>query len=159
LTTENDAVFDKDCHQDQVPRDRPRRGAATLVTMRDGAHDLNLAVHRSAQRRHANVCSQQGLTPIVPTKSRTRTAPRRLSPRQGPEARRIERILDTPEGQALYRRRQQIVEPVFAHTKILRRIDRFQRRGLAACAAEWKLIAATHNLLKLWRLAPAAITA
>jgi transposase len=102
---------------------------------------------------------QHGLTPIVPTKSRTRTAPRRLSARQGPEARRIERILDTPEGQALYRRRQQIVEPVFAHTKILRGIDRFQRRGLAACAAEWKLIAATHNLLKLWRLAPTAIAA
>ena len=25
------------------------------------------------------------------------------------------------------------------------------RLGLAACQAEWKLIAATHNLLKLWR--------
>jgi len=48
---------------------------------------------------------------------------------------------------------------VFAHTKFLRRIDRFQRRGLAACAAEWKLIATTRNLLKLWRMAPAAITA
>jgi len=101
---------------------------------------------------------QQGLTPIVPTRSTARTTPRRLSPRQGPEARRVEAILESPEGQALYRRRQQIVEPVFAHTKVLRRIDRFQRRGLAACAAEWKLIAATHNLLKLWRLAPAAIT-
>lgn len=101
---------------------------------------------------------QQGLTPIVPTKSSTRTAPRTLSPRRGPEAQRIEHVLNTPEGQALYRRRQQIVEPVFAHTKILRGIGRFQRRGLAACTAEWKLIAATHNLLKLWRLAPAAIT-
>ena len=60
-------------------------------------------------------------------------------------------MLSTPEGQALYRRRQQIVEPVFANTKFIRRIDRFQRRGLAACQAEWKLIAATHNLLKLWR--------
>jgi hypothetical protein len=30
-------------------------------------------------------------------------------------------------------------------------MSRFQRRGLAACRAEWKLIAATHNLLKLWR--------
>jgi transposase len=99
-----------------------------------------------------------GLEPIVPTKAGTRTKPRTLSPRQGPEARRIEQILDTPEGRALYRRRQQIVEPVFAHTKVLRRIDRFQRRGLAACSAEWKLIAATHNLLKLWRLAPSAIT-
>jgi hypothetical protein len=47
---------------------------------------------------------------------------------------------------------------VFAETKVLRRIDRFQRRGVAACRAEWQLIAATHNLPKLWRLAPAAIT-
>ena len=30
-------------------------------------------------------------------------------------------------------------------------MGRFQRRGLRACQAEWKLIAATHNLLKLWR--------
>jgi Transposase DDE domain len=44
-----------------------------------------------------------------------------------------------------------MVEPVFANIKYLRRIDRFQRRGLGACRAEWKLIAATHNLLKLWR--------
>ena len=30
-------------------------------------------------------------------------------------------------------------------------VTRFLRRGLAACQAEWQLIAATHNLLKLWR--------
>ena len=99
----------------------------------------------------------RGIDVLVPTKSAKRTAPRTLAPRQGDEAKRIERILDTDEGRALYRRRQQIVEPVFAHTKYLRRIDRFQRRGLAACRAEWQLIAATHNLLKLWRLAPTAI--
>ena len=66
----------------------------------------------------------------------------------------MEAILDTPEGQARYRRRQQIVEPVFANIKYLRRIDRFQRRGLRACQAELKLITATHNLLKLWRATP-----
>ena len=60
-------------------------------------------------------------------------------------------MLSQPEGKALYRRRQQIVEPVFANTKFIRRADRFLRRGLAACQAEWQLIAATHNLLKLWR--------
>ncbi len=65
-------------------------------------------------------------------------------------------MLSKPEGQALYRRRQQIVEPVFAHTKFIRRTDRFLRRGLAACQAEWQLIAATHNLLKLWRASLAA---
>ncbi len=101
---------------------------------------------------------RQGIDALVPTQDRRRSAPRKLSPRQGQEARRIEAVLSTPEGQALYRRRQQIVEPVFAQTKCIRRTDRFLRRGLAACQAEWQLIAATHNLLKLWRagLAPAA---
>jgi Transposase DDE domain len=88
---------------------------------------------------------------LIPTKDRRRTKPRKLAPKQGKEARRIEALLARPEGQALYRRRQQIVEPVFAHTKVIRRSDRFLRRGLAACQAEWQLIAATHNLLKLWR--------
>ena len=93
----------------------------------------------------------QGIDVLIPTQDRRRTAPRKLSPRQGDEARRIEAVLSKPEGQALYRRRQQIVEPVFAHTKFIRRSDRFLRRGLAACQAEWQLIATTHNLLKLWR--------
>ena len=92
-----------------------------------------------------------GIGVLIPTANRARSAPRRLAPRQGEEARRIEAVLATPEGAALYRRRQQIVEPVFAQTKFLRRMSRFQRRGLRACQAEWKLIAATHNLLKLWR--------
>jgi hypothetical protein len=52
---------------------------------------------------------------------------------------------------AATRRRQQIVEPVFAMNIKYLRIDRFQRRGLRACQAERKLIATAHNLLKLWR--------
>ena len=65
--------------------------------------------------------------------------------------RRMEQRLRTENGAALYKRRSPTVEPVFGQIKTNRRIDRFHRRGLAACAAEWKLIAATHNLLKLWR--------
>ena len=42
-----------------------------------------------------------------------------------------------------------MIEPVFAHTKFNRGIDRFQRRGRAAARSEWRLITATHNLLKL----------
>ena len=94
---------------------------------------------------------EQGIDVLIPTQNRRRTRPRTLSPRQGDEAQRIEAVLSQPEGHALYRRRQQIVEPVFAHTKFIRRTDRFLRRGLTACQAEWQLIAATHNLLKLWR--------
>jgi len=102
---------------------------------------------------------EQGINVLVPTQDRRRRAARKLSPRQGDEARRIEAVLSKPEGRRLYRRRQQIVEPVFAHIKYIRGTDRFLRRGLAACQAEWQLIAATHNLLKLWRARLGAGTA
>jgi transposase len=91
----------------------------------------------------------RGLQVIVPTKSATRTKARTLSPRQGPEAQRIDAVLETREGAALYRQRQHIIETVFARTKFLHGITRFQRRGLEACRAEWQLIATGHNLLKL----------
>jgi len=58
-------------------------------------------------------------------------------------------VLETDAGRALYRKRQGMIEPVFANTKFNRRIDRFLRRGRAACRSEWRLITATHNLLKL----------
>ena len=58
-------------------------------------------------------------------------------------------VLATSEGRALYRQRQTTIEPVFGQIKFNRTIRRFQRRGRAACRSEWRLIAATHNLLKL----------
>ena len=58
-------------------------------------------------------------------------------------------VLETELGKTLYRKRQETVEPVFANTKFNRGFDRFQRRGRAACHSEWRLITATHNLLKL----------
>jgi transposase len=63
----------------------------------------------------------------------------------------MRRVLATPAGVALYRRRPAMIEPVFADTKFNRRIDRFLRRGRAACRSEWRLITATHNLRKLHR--------
>jgi hypothetical protein len=67
-------------------------------------------------------------------------------------------VLQTDAGGQLYGQRQQMIEPVFADTKFNRRADRFLRRGRAAVRAEWRLITATGNLLKLWRhaMAPTA---
>jgi transposase len=59
--------------------------------------------------------------------------------------------LADPALRALYKQRSQIIEPIFGQIKDPRRIRGFQRRGLSAVDAEWKLICATHNLLKLWR--------
>jgi hypothetical protein len=61
--------------------------------------------------------------------------------------------LDTPRGRRTYRKRAPSIEPVFAQIKHNRRIRSVTRRGLSAADSEWKLICATHNLLKLWRIA------
>jgi transposase len=61
----------------------------------------------------------------------------------------MRRVLATPDGRALYRLRQITIEPAFGQIKFNRTIRRFQRRGRSACRSEWRLIAATHNLLKL----------
>jgi hypothetical protein len=66
------------------------------------------------------------------------------------------------QGKDLYGKRKETVEPVFRQIKDGRGARRFLRRGLAACAAEWKLLCGTHNLVKLWRhrmIRPAATPA
>src|SRR5215213_1396410 len=70
----------------------------------------------------------------------------------------MRRVLATPEGRSLYRHRKVTVEPVFGQIKFNRAIKRFQRRGRAACRSEWRLITATHNLLKLHNHRIAAAT-
>jgi hypothetical protein len=60
------------------------------------------------------------------------------------------RMVSDP-GRAAARLRQTTVEPLFGQIKSARNIACFARRGLPAADAEWKLIAATSNLLKLYR--------
>ena len=71
--------------------------------------------------------------------------PEHLSPRE-----RMERKLLTKRGKSLYKLRSQMVEPVFGQIKT-RGCDIFMRRGHEAVRSEWRLICATHNLLKLFR--------
>jgi transposase len=59
--------------------------------------------------------------------------------------------LQRPGGYEIYKRRNIIVEPVFAEIKHLRQLRQFLLRGLAQVEAEWSLICMTHNLMKLFR--------
>jgi transposase len=97
---------------------------------------------------HIDALRERGMIPIVaPDTSRNKPRKTRLG---GPYD-YMRRVIATEQGGALYSQRQWMVEPVFAQIKANRRIDRFKRRGLAAARSEWRLIAATHNLLKLHR--------
>jgi transposase len=81
-------------------------------------------------------------------------ADRRKEPRPGRRGGRYDfarRVLATDWGKQLYLKRQGSVEPVFGQIKANRGADRFHRRGRSAVRSEWRLLAATHNLLKLHR--------
>ena len=71
----------------------------------------------------------------------------------------MRRLLATELGERLYRKRSQTVEPMFGHTKHNRGMSRFHRRGRSAARTEWRLITATHNLMKLHSHNLAAATA
>ena len=57
--------------------------------------------------------------------------------------------LQTTRGRTLYALRKITIEPVFGQIKYNRRVDQFMRRGRAAVHSELRLVAATHNILKL----------
>src|ERR687896_215069 len=85
---------------------------------------------------------------IPPDTSRRRTTRRNW---EGGSYDQMRQVLATERGGELYRKRQPMIEPAFAQMKFNRGLDRFRRRGRGAVRAEWRLITATHNLLKLHR--------
>ena len=85
---------------------------------------------------------RHGVTPPPAPRGRT---PASLSRRD-----RMGRKLRTKAGRAHYARRKAIVEPVFGQIKEARGFRRFSLRGLEAVQAEWMLVAAVHNLGKLF---------
>jgi hypothetical protein len=97
---------------------------------------------------HIDSLRGRGMIPIVAPDT-TRHRPRKT--RLGGPYDFMRRALATERGGELYSRRLGMVEPVFGQIKANRRIGRFKRRGRAAARSEWRLIAATHNLLKLHR--------
>lgn len=104
---------------------------------------------------HIDSLRERGIVPLVAADADRSKGPRKT--RLGGPYDFMRRALQSPRGKELYSRRQAIIEPVFADIKQNRRAGRFKRRGRAAVRSEWRLIAATHNLLKLHRsrLAPA----
>ena len=60
--------------------------------------------------------------------------------------------LRTTAGKALYKLRQQTVEPVFGIIKAVLGFRQFRMRGRAKVALEWTLVCLAYNLKRLHRL-------
>jgi len=63
--------------------------------------------------------------------------------------RQVAAKLVSPEGQAVYARRQSLVEPVIGNLKFNLGFSRFSMRGLARVKGEFLLLCIAHNLMKL----------
>ena len=108
-----------------------------------GARRRRLLAHPPDRRRSTSVGSRCSSRPTAACARANAPAGRTAS---------IEQMRDklaTDRGRKLYAQRKITIEPVFGQIKYNRRIDRFMRRGRAAAQSEWRLVTATHNLLKL----------
>jgi transposase len=128
-----------------------RELAAAGVTETPGVLLADAGYWHHQQMEHV---IDRGIQVLIPP-----DASRRKSPRPGWDGGYyafMRRVLASERGGELYRQRQPMIEPVFGQTKFNRGMSRFHRRGRAAVRTEWRLITATHNLLKLHRHALAA---
>jgi hypothetical protein len=104
---------------------------------------------------NANACSDQGIDAYIATGRLVHGQP--PPPQRGPMPKgadaktRMARKLRSKKGLRIYAQRKAIVEPVNGQIKEARGLRRFLLRGLEKVNGEWHLIAATHNLLKLFR--------
>jgi hypothetical protein len=104
---------------------------------------------------NVKVCADQGIDAYIATGRLPHGQPpppkRGPLPRDADDKTRMARKLRSKQGSAIYAQRKAIVEPVNGQIKEGRGLRRFLLRGLEKVDGEWHLIAATHNLLKLFR--------
>jgi len=67
----------------------------------------------------------------------------------------IEKI-DTPDGRQQYRRRLEIVEPVFGNIRMQKGLDYFTLRGKEKVDIQWMVSAMVHNSEKIAHYGAAA---
>jgi hypothetical protein len=104
---------------------------------------------------NAKACADQGIDAYIATGRLLHGQP--PPPKRGPIPRgarakaRMARKLRSKKGSRIYAQRKAIVEPVHGQIKEVRGLRRFLLGGPEKVDGEWHLIAATHNMLKLFR--------
>jgi hypothetical protein len=131
-------------------------GEAAITDERLAEIDLYVATGRERKTAPpAGTLDQPGtdatrLTLLQPTDGLSTPQPHNTAPPPS-VTQQMRTKLATDKGKMTYKLRKSIVEPVFGQIKQGRGFRQFSFRGLVKVAAEWDLVALTHNLLKLFR--------
>lgn len=117
-------------------------GCAPTVVMADSGYFSEQAVGEE---------SLKGIETLVPPDRGKPGEELREKASCGEQAMKMREKLAQEDMAAVYALRKQTIEPVFGQIKESRGFRRFLFRGLKRVRSEWRLIALTHNLLKLYR--------
>ena len=131
-------------HLEPIVTAARRELAGVGITERPGAVVADSGYWHTEQMQRL---AGDGIPVLIPPDSGLRTTPR-PGWNKGIYA-FMRNVLQSEHGAALYKQRQHLIETVFGSIKHNRGCHRFHRRGRAAVRTEWRLITATHNLLKL----------
>jgi len=105
--------------------------------------------------RNVRALERRGIEAYLPDAHLTGELQRRRGPLKmagdSPEHCRMRARLRSPAGQARYRRRQALVEPVIGVLKEQRGLRRVRLRGLSKVGGEIALACTAFNLTRLWR--------
>jgi transposase len=108
---------------------------------------------------HVGFCEERNIDPYIATGRLKRgelPPPIRGRPPKDLDAKgRMYRKLRTKRGREEYARRKVIPEPVFGQIRVGQGFQHFLLRGIDKVQAEWSLVCACHNLLKIFRAAGA----
>ena len=77
---------------------------------------------------------------------------RAIDPKRYPATVRMAERLASAEGQAQYRRRKVVVEPVFGWVKHVMGFRQFSLRGVTKVTGEWNLVCLALNVRRMWAL-------
>ncbi|MFJ9691243.1 transposase [Kitasatospora sp. NPDC101183] len=162
------AVVDE-AHQVITAADLTTNASDTLdyTTMLDQSH-ANTGIHPGQALLDAGYCSETNLeaakdrqlacgtetfmaTGRLGHDEQVPPAPRGRIPANATLKERMARKLRTKPGKAAYIRRKAIIEPVFGQIMTCQNGRRLMLRGEDGARAEWRLLAACHNLRKIFR--------
>ncbi len=118
---------------------------------RDSAGELPRELLADAgyfSKKNAAYCEKAGVDAYLSVSAKNKPAEAKLPASAWA---RMRDKLATTYGKAAYARRKAIVEAPFGQIKEARRFRRFSLRGLRSVRAEWAIVCACHNLLKLFR--------
>ncbi|GAA2275774.1 hypothetical protein GCM10010430_72060 [Kitasatospora cystarginea] len=138
-------------HTTMLDQSAANTGAHPKQALVDAGHCSETNLEAAKERQLACGTKTFMATGRLAHDEQTPPAPHGRIPANATLKERMARELRTKPGKAAYRRREAVVEPVFGQIMTCQNGRRLLLRGEDGARGEWRLLAACHNLRKIFR--------